>query len=87
MIAQLILMIFLFLAVLWGIWKLLIFPRIPDAPIEKEHETFLREKLQKLENLRDEYLSVKKEKEATEEIEKLDREINQIIKEIKLIEQ
>ena len=76
----------LFLGCGWGIWKILISPRIPDEPEIPEYERILKDKLEKLQFMRAEYEAVKTEKEATKELEKLDKEIDKVIRQIKEIE-
>lgn len=76
---------FALIGALWIVWKYIISPMIPDSP-EQEHRMILEKKLEKLRELRDEYESVKTEKEVTAEIERLDSDIDKLVKDIKDIE-
>ena len=77
---------FMLVGACWLIVKYLIFPRLPEEQKVPEHEEILEEKLDRLTALREELECAKEEKEVTEETKRLDGEIEDLIKEIKRIE-
>jgi len=78
-----------FLLIVGGLWlvvKYLIFPRLPEEQPIPEHVKILEDKLEKLQEMREEYDSVKMEKDVTSQIKAIDDEIESLIQEIKTIE-
>lgn len=86
MFAQGIILILLIIGFCWGVWRLIIFPRLPEEQEVPEHIEILEEKLEKLQMLKEELECAKEEKEVTEELKNLDGDIEDLIKEIKRIE-
>lgn len=78
-----------FLLIVGGLWlavKYLIFPRLPEEQPVPEHVTVLENKLELLQEMRDEYESVKMERDVSGQIKEIDGEIEELIEQIKNIE-
>lgn len=86
MFAQFIIIILLIIGFLFLVWKVVIEPRVKDEKKEPEHIVILEAKLEKLYEMQEEYESIKEEREVTGQMKVLDEEIDNILEEIKKIE-
>ena len=86
MLAAKIITLLLLIGGAWLVVKYLIFPRLPEEQPIPEHLKILEGKLEKLQEMRDEYESVKMEKDVTGQMKEIDSEIENLIEEIKNIE-
>ncbi len=86
MFAQGIIGLLVFVGFAFLVWKFLIEPRLPSNKDLPEGVQILEEKLDRLQSLREELEHAKEEKEVTEELKGMDVEIEDLIKEIKRIE-
>ena len=81
--AQAVVSFLLLLLGLWLVWKYIIEPRIPNEPKKAEYVKILEDKLEKFQEMRAEYDSVKMERDVTARLKALDEEIEQVIREIR----
>jgi uncharacterized membrane protein YgaE (UPF0421/DUF939 family) len=86
MFAGYILLLLIFIGVMYAIWKFVIEPRLPDEPQIPEHAEILINKLFEVQEMREELIAAKKERDITEEMKDLDSKIASLEKEIEKIE-
>jgi len=86
MFASYVLLLLLIVGFFYGVYRIIIAPRLPDEKCVPEYLQVLEEKLEKLTDLREELEAVREEKEVTQQILDLDAEIDGIIEQIKAIE-
>ena len=70
----------------WLVVKYLIFPRLPDDKNLPEGINILNNKLELLKEMREEYEAAVEEKNVTGQIKAINEEIDEILREIKRIE-
>jgi len=68
------------------VYKFIIEPRLPDTKNQPEGIQILSDKLEKLKEMREEYEAAIQERDVTGQMKVIDEEIEEIIREIKNIE-